>query len=274
MNFFWDCPGTERERLALAEPYASRSLMSTLPLVPPLFPAGKEPLPPGFTEDDRQVMLQNKRMQNYMQMGMESCLAKTTMAAGMGAQSFRRPTLVAYFLCAPCSRHLPTVGFGMGAFISLMSSSFAYEDPLIRQQQQALGAISTTAKAREIFAEMGRGMWRSGKGFAKVTVLFAGTECVIESVSSCPLPAGNESMCSNPVLFPPLFPSFVILLCDTTRLACAVSGSERHRKCCCGRIHRRGCLGSQYWAKRCLMGWSWICSILGGDRPLPAARNT
>lgn len=71
----------------------------------------------------------------------------------------------------------------MGAFISLMSSSFAYEDPLIRQQQQAIGAISTTAKAREIFAEMGRGMWRSGKGFAKVTVLFAGTECVIESVS-------------------------------------------------------------------------------------------
>ena len=59
--------------------------MSTLPLVPPLFPAGKEPLPPGFTEDDRQVMLQNKKMQNYMQMGMESCLTKTVMAAGMGA---------------------------------------------------------------------------------------------------------------------------------------------------------------------------------------------
>jgi len=71
----------------------------------------------------------------------------------------------------------------MGAFISLMSSSLAYEDPLIRQQQQAIGAISTTAKAKEIFAEMGRGMWKSGKGFAKVTVLFAGTECVIESVS-------------------------------------------------------------------------------------------
>lgn len=59
--------------------------MSGLPLVPPLFPAGKEPLPPGFTEDDRQVMLQNRRMQNYMQMGMESCIAKTVMAAGMGA---------------------------------------------------------------------------------------------------------------------------------------------------------------------------------------------
>jgi len=62
-----------------------------------------------------------------------------------------------------------------------MSSSFAYEDPLIRQQQQAIGAIPATQKAREIFAEMGRGMWRTGKGFAKVGALFAGTECVIES---------------------------------------------------------------------------------------------
>ena len=74
--------GTDR---ACRNPYASRSFMSSLPLVPPLFPAGKEPLPPGFTEDDRKIMLQNKRMQNYMQMGMESCVAKTVMAAGMGA---------------------------------------------------------------------------------------------------------------------------------------------------------------------------------------------
>lgn len=63
-----------------------------------------------------------------------------------------------------------------------MSSSFAYEDPLIRQQQQALGNIPTTQKAKEIFSEMGKGMLRSGKGFAKVGALFAGTECVIEGV--------------------------------------------------------------------------------------------
>ena len=31
---------------------------------------------------------------------------------------------------------------------------------------------------------MGRGMWRSGKGFGKVGALFAGIECVIESVSA------------------------------------------------------------------------------------------
>ena len=58
-----------------------------------------------------------------------------------------------------------------------MSSSFAYEDPLLRQN------LSTQQKAREIFKEMGRGMWRSGKGFGKVGALFAGIECVIESVS-------------------------------------------------------------------------------------------
>ena len=49
-----------------------------------------------------------------------------------------------------------------------MSSSFAYEDPLLRQN------LSTQQKAREIFKEMGRGMYRSGKGFGKVGALFAG----------------------------------------------------------------------------------------------------
>ena len=110
-------------------------------------------------------------------------------------------------LYAVCSCNLRTVGFGMGAFISLMSSSFAYEDPLIRQQQQAAGAISTTAKAREIFTEMGRGMWRSGKGFAKVTVLFAGTECVIESVSSCSLSRSEQTREFSPGVASPT-PSF------------------------------------------------------------------
>ena len=44
--------------------------------------------------------------------------------------------------------------------------------------------LNMTQKASEIFKEMGRGMWSSGKGFAKVGALFAGIECVIESVSS------------------------------------------------------------------------------------------
>ena len=59
-----------------------------------------------------------------------------------------------------------------------MSSSFAYEDPLLRQN------LNARQKASEIFKEMGKGVWRSGKGFAKVGALFAGIECVIESVSA------------------------------------------------------------------------------------------
>ena len=61
-----------------------------------------------------------------------------------------------------------------------MSSSFAYEDPLLRPQAQA--NAPTAQKAREIFRDRGKGMWRSGKGFGKVGALFAGLECAIESV--------------------------------------------------------------------------------------------
>lgn len=72
-----------------------------------------------------------------------------------------------------------SVGFGFGAFFSLMSASFAYEDPFLRQRTQA--NLNTTQKAREIFKDMGKGMWSTGKGFGKVGALFAGIECVIES---------------------------------------------------------------------------------------------
>ena len=69
----------------------------------------------------------------------------------------------------------------MGAFISLMSASFAYEDPYLRAQSQA--KLSNTQKAREVFKEMGRGMWRTGSGFGKVGTVYAGIECVIEGAS-------------------------------------------------------------------------------------------
>ncbi|KAG6332151.1 hypothetical protein ID866_6940 [Astraeus odoratus] len=127
--------------------------MPQLPLVAPLYPAGREPLPPGISEDDREQLMQAKKYQSWMTMGMESCVAKTVMA-GVG-------------------------GFGIGAFFSLMSASFAYEDPYLRQQSQV--GLSNTQKAREIFKDMGKGMWRTGKGFGKVGALFAGIECVIEA---------------------------------------------------------------------------------------------
>ncbi|KAI0645217.1 mitochondrial import inner membrane translocase subunit TIM22 [Trametes meyenii] len=120
-----------------------------LPMTAPVFPAGKEPLPPGISDEERDAYLQAKKYQDYMTSGMESCVTKTIIAGGGG--------------------------FAIGAFFSLMSSSFAYEDPLLRQN------LSTQQKAREIFKEMGRGMVKSGKGFGKVGALFAGIECVFES---------------------------------------------------------------------------------------------
>ncbi|KAG5220311.1 Mitochondrial import inner membrane translocase [Salix suchowensis] len=111
----------------------------------PIFTPGKEPLPPGFSEEDRAQLAQQQKWEGYAAMAMESCAVKTVLAGG--------------------------AGFGIGAFFSLMSASFAYEDPLLRQQTQA--GMKAHQKAREVMKEMGRGMWSSGKGFGKVGALFA-----------------------------------------------------------------------------------------------------
>jgi import inner membrane translocase subunit TIM22 len=124
------------------------------PFQVPIFAPGKEPLPPGLTEEDRAAYAQQQKYQRYMMMGMESCLVKSVMAGG--------------------------AGFAMGAFFSLMSSSFAYEDPYLRQQTQA--GLKPAQKAREVLREMGKGMWSSGRGFGKIGALFAGIECCIEGV--------------------------------------------------------------------------------------------
>lgn len=61
--------------------------MSANPLLAPLFPAGKEPLPPGVSEEEREAYLQGQKYQQYMAMGAESCVAKTILAGGMGTLS-------------------------------------------------------------------------------------------------------------------------------------------------------------------------------------------
>jgi import inner membrane translocase subunit TIM22 len=54
------------------------------PLLAPLFPIGKGPLPPGMTEEDRANMMQMKKYQDNMTAGMESCVVKTTVAGAFG----------------------------------------------------------------------------------------------------------------------------------------------------------------------------------------------
>ena len=50
----------------------------------PIWASGKEPLPPGLTEEDRPYYDQTKRWQGYTTMAMESCAVKTTLAGGAG----------------------------------------------------------------------------------------------------------------------------------------------------------------------------------------------
>lgn len=125
--------------------------MNRPPLLAPLYPAGQEPVPPGTTNEERTEMVKMMQYQKYMMMAMESCPVKCVLSGG--------------------------AGFGLGAFFSLMSSSFAYEDPLSRASEKLVG---TRAQTVQIFKEMGRNMWKSGKGFGKVGALYSGTECCIE----------------------------------------------------------------------------------------------
>lgn len=71
-----------------------------------------------------------------------------------------------------------------------MGSSFTIEDPFQRQQYEGM---NMKQKARVIFGDMGKGMWRQGKGFGMVGALYAGTECVIEGVSLA-LCASSETL--------------------------------------------------------------------------------
>ncbi|KAL7413062.1 Tim17/Tim22/Tim23/Pmp24 family-domain-containing protein [Mrakia frigida] len=124
--------------------------MASHPLLAPLFPLGKEPMPAGMTEDDRYNQQQMVLYQKYMNYGMESCAFKTGMAG--------------------------VAGFGLGAFFSLMSTSFQYEDPLNRANVQ----ISTMAQTKIAMKDMGVKMLSSGKGFAKVGAVYSGVECCVE----------------------------------------------------------------------------------------------
>jgi import inner membrane translocase subunit TIM22 len=92
------------------------------------------------------------------------------------------------------------MGLGLGAMFSLMSSSFAYEDPLRRDP--TFDTMKFDKKARVMFREMGRGMWTTGKGFGKVGALYAGLECCVESVNTPPslFPSHIHKKKKNPVL--------------------------------------------------------------------------
>ncbi|KAH8926773.1 Tim17-domain-containing protein [Atractiella rhizophila] len=117
-------------------------------LVPPYIVPGYYP---GATDEDRARIHNELKWQGRVMLGKESCIVKATISGG--------------------------AGFAFGAFFSLMSSSFAYEDPFRAPKMEGL---NTAQKTREMFLDMGKGMWRAGKGWGKVGAVFAGTECCIE----------------------------------------------------------------------------------------------
>ncbi|KAI9599931.1 hypothetical protein KEM48_000039 [Puccinia striiformis f. sp. tritici PST-130] len=118
--------------------------------LPPYIIPGQEP---GTTAEERQEIYKYLHWTRLGQAGQESCVAKTILSGAMG--------------------------LGLGAMFSLMSSSFAYEDPLRRDPN--FDTMKFDKKARVMFKEMGRGMWSTGKGFGKVGALYAGLECCVES---------------------------------------------------------------------------------------------
>ncbi|KAJ1033066.1 hypothetical protein NDA16_000345 [Ustilago loliicola] len=133
------------------------------PLMAPVYVPGTEPLPPGVTEEDRAEIAKIAKWNKIANMTMESCPTKCMLSGA--------------------------AGFGLGAFFSLMSTSFAVDDPLRRTTLAANGLdvgkgtaeLTTMQSTKEFFKQTGKSMYRSGKGFGKVGALYSGIECCIEA---------------------------------------------------------------------------------------------
>ena len=90
-----------------ASTYVDRTcptMANKMPMVAPIYLPGKEPLPPGLTEEHREQLRQTLKYQGYVVSAMESCVGKAAISG--------------------------VLGFGLGAFFSLMSASFSIDDPL------------------------------------------------------------------------------------------------------------------------------------------------
>jgi len=106
---------------------------------------------PGASEEDKELARQLVKQELLMTTTMESCMVK----AGISG----------------------VAGFGLGAFFSLMTASFRYDDPFA---SPAMRDMKTSQKAAEMFKDMGRGMWKGGRNWGTLGLLFSGIECCIE----------------------------------------------------------------------------------------------
>lgn len=147
---------------------SSLVMAGNIPGLCPIYLPGQEPLPPGATEADRAALADMARWSNYTHAAMESCPVKVVLSGG--------------------------AGFALGGFFSLISASFAIDDPLRRSNLHAaamardpklgpLPELTTGQQTKMFFKETGKSMYRSAKGFGKVGALYSGIECCIEAVS-------------------------------------------------------------------------------------------
>lgn len=99
------------------------TMASKMPLVAPVYLPGQEPLPPGISEEDRMQIMQSLKYQGYIVKTMESCVGKAAISG--------------------------VLGFGLGAFFSLMSASLSIDDPL----RQTMIDKAAAEKARKLEEE-------------------------------------------------------------------------------------------------------------------------
>lgn len=138
-------------------------------LLAPVYLPGQEPHLEGASPQERAEAAQMAKWTKFAAAAMESCPVKVVLSG--------------------------TAGFALGGFFSLLSSSFAIDDPLRKSNQMAAelaartpGAppppeLTTSQQTKLFFKETGKGMYRSAKGFGKVGALYSGIECCIEGVS-------------------------------------------------------------------------------------------
>ena len=105
------------------------AMSAKAPLVAPVYLPGKEPLPPGVSEADREQLQEMAKYQRYTTMAMESCVTKTAIAG--------------------------VLGFGLGGFFSLMSASFAIDDPLRQTTMEKMAAEQAKKDAEKKAAAAG-----------------------------------------------------------------------------------------------------------------------
>ncbi|KAF8608119.1 hypothetical protein BDV93DRAFT_434527 [Ceratobasidium sp. AG-I] len=117
----------------------------------PMYRLGKEPLPLGLVEEDRSVLMQQLKIENWTRVASESCAFKTFFSAG---------SCMYINDSAPCFR-------------------YAHEDLMQHNNLR----IANAKKTADFFKSTDRSMWHSGSGFAKVGALYSGAECCIEGVS-------------------------------------------------------------------------------------------